>query len=103
MSRLLKIGKVSEYLGVSIQTLRRWEKEGKLIPEKCGKGNTRYYDEAKLLKHLKPKNEIELTIAYARVSSQDQKEDLTRQEHLLSNYCASKAWNYEVISDLGSG
>lgn len=29
MSRLLKLGKASAYLGVSIQTLRRWEKEGK--------------------------------------------------------------------------
>ena len=52
MSRLLKIGKAAEYLGVSIQTLRRWEKSGKLSPDESRKGNTRYYDESKLLKTI---------------------------------------------------
>jgi putative resolvase len=44
-----------------------------------------------------------LTIAYARVSSHDQKEDLKRQAQLLSSYCLSHGWNHEVIQDLGSG
>jgi predicted site-specific integrase-resolvase len=64
-------------------------------------GGTRYYDLDKLL-GLK-KSDTNLTIAYARVSSHDQKEDLARQVKLLSSYCASHGWNYEVIQDLGSG
>ena len=44
-----------------------------------------------------------MTIAYARVSSHDQKQDLVRQAELLSSYCTSKGWNFEVIQDLGSG
>jgi len=44
-----------------------------------------------------------LTIAYARVSSHDQKEDLARQIKVLEMYCASHGWEYEIISDLGSG
>lgn len=44
-----------------------------------------------------------LTICYARVSSQDQKGDLKRQELVLESYCASKGFNFEIISDLGSG
>ena len=47
--------------------------------------------------------ETDLTVAYARVSSRDQKEDLKRQVERLELYCAAKGWCYEVIQDLGSG
>ncbi len=43
------------------------------------------------------------TVAYSRVSSHDQKKDLERQQEVLSLYCASKGWQYEIISDPGSG
>lgn len=101
MSRLIKIGKAAELLGVSIQTLRRWEKLGKISPDSRSIGDTRYYDVDKLM-GIKTK-QTDVTIAYARVSSHDQKQDLVRQAQLLSNYCLSKGWTYEVIQDLGSG
>ncbi len=44
MTRFIKIGEASKILGVSIQTLRRWESEGYLIPHRKSKGQTRYYD-----------------------------------------------------------
>ena len=47
--------------------------------------------------------ETELTVAYARVTSRDQKEDLKRQVERLELYCTAKGWKYEVIQDLGSG
>jgi predicted site-specific integrase-resolvase len=43
------------------------------------------------------------TIAYARVSSHDQKDDLQRQVHMLELYCSAKGWTYTTIKDLGSG
>jgi predicted site-specific integrase-resolvase len=43
------------------------------------------------------------TIAYARVSSPDQKEALERQKQVLELYCARQGWTFEVIADLGSG
>ena len=43
------------------------------------------------------------TIAYARVSSHDQKEDLVRQSQVLELYCAEHGYKYELITDLGSG
>lgn len=101
MSRFIKIGKAAEILGVSIQTLRRWEALGTISSEKRSEGGTRYYDVDKLLGLKKPSND--LTIAYARVSSHDQKKDLARQAELLSTYCLSHGWTYEVIQDLGSG
>lgn len=101
MSRYIKIGQASELLGVSPQTLRRWEREGQLAPDRRSEGGTRYYE----LNHLLGLREVEtdLTVAYARVSSQDQKEDLKRQAENLERYCARKGWRYELIQDLGSG
>jgi predicted site-specific integrase-resolvase len=100
MNRFVKIGQAASILGVSIQTLRRWEVLGTLVPDRKTSG-TRYYDRDKLLGTKKKENN--LTLAYARVSSPNQKNDLIRQATLLSNYCASNGWNYEVIQDLGSG
>ena len=103
MNRLVTIGKASELLGVSISTLRRWEMDGKIKAERT-EGKHRRYD----IKKLKPELfRLTLgqrkTIAYARVSSNDQKADLSRQKQLLELYCAKHGWKYEVISDLGSG
>jgi predicted site-specific integrase-resolvase len=101
MNRFVKIGKAAKLLGVSVQTLRRWEKQQALLPDRKSDGGTRYYDLNKLEGIKEPTHD--LTIAYARVSSHDQKEDLKRQSQLLEAYCSSKGWNFELIEDLGSG
>jgi hypothetical protein len=46
-NKLLKIGQVADILGVSVDTLRRWESKGKLIPIKTP-GRTRLYTEAQI-------------------------------------------------------
>ena len=71
------------------------------MPSRKSEGSTRYYDLDQLLG--KEKVEADLTVAYARVSSHDQKEDLKRQAEVLANYCAKQGWNFQVIQDLGSG
>ncbi|MEX5590856.1 recombinase family protein, partial [Pseudomonas urmiensis] len=76
-----------------------WEKEGKLTSERT-EGNHRRYDISDLLKNKKDNS---LTIAYARVSSHDQKSDLERQVLVLESYCSQKGWSHEIIQDLGSG
>jgi predicted site-specific integrase-resolvase len=97
---LVKIGKAAETLGVSVQTLHKWEATGELVPDRKSAGGTRYYDLAKI---LKLGNEDAPTVAYARVSSHDQKADLARQAELLEAFCAAKGWRFEIIQDLGSG
>jgi len=101
MSRLIKIGEAAKLLGVSVQTLRKWERTGELSPDRKSQGGTRYYDMDRLLGQRKI--ETDLTIAYARVSSHDQKDDLKRQAQRLESYCTAKGWSFEVIQDLGSG
>ena len=103
MTRLVAIGEASQVLGVSIATLRRWEVAGKLIPERTVAGHRRYD-----LTTLKPElfhaeNSERRTVAYARVSSRDQKNDLERQKQVLELYCARQGWTFEVVADLGSG
>ena len=103
MDRYVAIGEASVALGVSITTLRRWEAEGKLIPERTA-GRQRRYDLAKLKPDLflgAPQDRK--TIAYARVSCHDQKDDLEKQKQVLELYCAKQGWTFEVIADLGSG
>lgn len=99
-SRLVKIGAAAELLGVSIDTLRKWEKTGELIPDRKTQGGTRFYDATKLLGLGDTDSP---TVGYARVSSNDQKADLDRQQLMLETYCAAKGWRSEVIRDLGSG
>ena len=101
MSRFIKVGEAAKILGVSIQTLRRWEEQGYLVPDRKSKGKTRYYALDQLMG--KTTRDNELTVAYARVSSHDQKEDLARQARVLEAYCTKQGWNYQVIQDLGSG
>lgn len=104
MTKLVSILEAAKFLGVSTQTLRRWEREGRGIPAQKTPGGQRRYDltqlsQSKLLTAQEPK----LTVAYARVSSHDQKEDLRRQEKMLEMFCSSRGWSFEIISDLGSG
>jgi predicted site-specific integrase-resolvase len=101
MSRFIKIGEAAKILGVSIQTLRRWEASGYLVPHRKSSGDTRYYNLDLLVG--KKIDENDLTVGYARVSSHDQKEDLERQAEVLANYCAKQGWNFQIIQDLGSG
>jgi len=102
--RLLTINEASKILGVAKSTLRRWEEEGKLIPDVRTKGGQRRYKLSSLLPEMKRNKEYDRkTIAYARVSSYDQKEDLERQKQVLEMYCASNGWDFEIVSDLGSG
>ncbi len=104
MRRFVRIGAAASALGVHVTTLRRWEAEGRLAAEHTAGGH-RQYDLAKLRPDLfgAADKAARKTIAYARVSSHDRRDDLERQEQVLEPYCARQGWTFEVIADLGSG
>jgi excisionase family DNA binding protein len=103
MDKLIPISDAADALGVSKTTLRRWEREGRLKSERTHAGHRRY-DLSKIKPELTHAGDsIRKTIAYARVSSHDQKTDLERQKQVLELYCARQGWTFEVIADLGSG
>ena len=100
---MLTIKEASEFLGVSIPTMRRWENEGKITSYRTT-GKHRRYDKNDLIRFKsKEDDSFKITISYCRVSSSDQKQDLQRQIDNVSNYCIAKGYQFKVISDLGSG
>ena len=79
MNALLSISQAAAMLGVCINTLRNWDKLGYLKPVYRTEGGHRRYDIKKLpIQQANVKPHIDRTIAYARVSSHDQKADLIR-------------------------
>lgn len=99
----------AEILGVHQRTLYLWEKKG-LIETVRTPGNKRLYNVNKFLEDNKCKENIcnnlddldketRLNIAYIRVSSQNQKDDLERQKQLMVH----KFPNHIIIEDIGSG
>ena len=106
MGKLVNISEAARILGVTTTTLRNWDKKGLLKPDELTKGKARRY-RIESLRNINrniifTKDDLK-TIAYARVSSHDQKEDLNRQVQLLELYCAKHGYKYEVIQDIGSG
>ena len=93
MNKFLSIQNAAKCLGVSPQTLRRWERKKKIAPAHRTQGGQRRYSVAQ----LKPFDFCDKimdrpTVAYARVFGHDQKKDLQRQVHMLEIYCSSKGW-----------
>ena len=97
--------KVTEILGVTAQTLRNWDKEGKLKPSYVKSNGYRYYSEESILSYTqerKTKKNLNV-VGYARVSSKKQSDDLERQIKNLNTYISSKYDSFDIITDIGSG
>ena len=96
---------VTQMLGVTAQTLRNWDKEGKLKPTYVKSNGYRYYSEESILSYTqerKTKKNLNV-IGYARVSSKKQSDDLERQVEHIKQYMSTKYESYDVITDIGSG
>ena len=103
LSKYYSIHEFSKLIGVSAQTLRNWDNNGKLLPHHTTDSGYRYYSEEQLnqVLNIKPKNRI--IIGYCRVSSHKQKDDLERQIDNVRMYLLAKGQSFEIISDVGSG
>ena len=100
------IGEFANKIGKTIQTLRNWGENGSLKPAHITKGGTRYYSQEQLNHFLVLKSKTKLnkkTIGYCRVSSHKQKDDLERQVENVKTYMYAKGYQFEIITDIGSG
>lgn len=96
---------VTQILGVTAQTLRNWDKEGKLKPSYVKSNGYRYYSEESILSYTqerKTKKNLNV-VGYARVSSKKQTDDLEIQVNNLKEYLSNKYDNFDIITDIGSG
>lgn len=100
------IGKFAQLIGKTPQTLRNWDKEGSFKPSHVTDGGTRYYSQEQLNHFLGIKdssNIVRKTVGYCRVNSHKQKDDLERQIDHVRKYMIAKGYQFEIISDVGSG
>ena len=76
-----------------------------LIPSYISKGGTRYYSSEQLNTILGVTVEAKekKVIGYCRVSSNKQKDDLTRQVENMQTYLLAQGKPFEIIKDIGSG
>ncbi len=103
-SHYVSIGQAAKIIGLSIPTLRRYEKSGLLNVDFRTFGNHRRYHVESLKKAFSKNNQATKTICYARVSSAGQKDDLLVQEQKLIDYCKNKKFDdVEIIKEVGSG
>lgn len=98
------IHKFAKMLGLTPQTLRNWDNQGKLHPDHIGSNGYRYYSDEQLNQVLnRPRYGNQIVIGYCRVSSQKQKDDLDRQVENVRTYLISQGQPFEIITDIGSG
>jgi len=101
---MYKIGQFSKLTGISIPTLRVWDKKEILKPEFKTPHGERRYSDAQLQSILQKKSDISrINIGYARVSSKKQENDLKRQIDLLELFLTKQGKPFKIISDIGSG
>ena len=99
-----KISEFAKRLGVSADTLRRWDREGKLSPQRT-MGGQRIYSELDFQKALrvtvdeKPKR----AVIYCRVSSPNQKDDLQSQIQAMEMFALGRGIITETITEIGGG
>lgn len=101
---MYNIREFANLLGITPETLRVWEREGKIKPVRT-KGRHRRYDD-EMLRDLLNKSKPQIqrkTILYARVSSTGQSDDLKRQIDKLETFALSRGYCYEIYQDIGSG
>jgi predicted site-specific integrase-resolvase len=100
----MKPHEMAERIGVSVKTLQRWDAYGTLVAYRTPT-NRRYYTEEQYLQYInRSKVQQGRHVAYARVSSTNQKNDLKNQEKFLRDYVNSKGIILDdYIHDIGSG
>lgn len=97
------INKFAKIIGVTPQTLRNWDRSGRLHPHHTSTNGYRYYSEEQLCAVTGIQFVPRKVIGYCRVSSRKQKDDLERQVENLRTYLYAQGNPFEIITDIGSG
>jgi len=100
---MYSIGKFSKMIGKTTKTLQNWDNSGKLEAKRTITGRRFYTEDDFLL--LKGVNKINrINIAYCRVSTKNQKEDLENQKVYINDFCRNAGIPInDFFTDYGSG
>jgi predicted site-specific integrase-resolvase len=110
---MFTISQAANIIGVCEKSLRRWENQGIITPNRTPGNHRRYTMDMihKIIQPIKNNKEInnkeqKVTVVYSRVSSHDQKNngDLERQEQDNIKFCKENNYkNIIAIKDTASG
>ena len=81
-NEILSVGQAAKYLGITVHTLQDWDRKNKFKAHRNPVNNRRFYYKSELdglLGKTEAHNPKRKIIAYARVSSAGQKDDLKDQ------------------------
>jgi putative resolvase len=103
MSNNYRINEFAKRIGRSVQTVRRWEREGKLTAKRLPSGQ-RYFDESDVRALMGGVPSKRAIVVYCRVSSAGQKDDLASQVAAMETYCLAGAIPVdEWVHEIGGG
>ena len=108
MNKIYKPNEFGKMIGRTVNTLQRWDREGILKAHRTPT-NRRYYTEEDYynimgIQQENAENQVNDVIIYARVSNQNQKDDLKNQIEFLKTYANAKGYIVSnIITDIGSG
>lgn len=98
-------GQFAKLLKLDIKTIQRWDRLDILKPANVSVTNRRQYTHQQYLDYfnLSTTTASKLTYAYCRVSSANQKNDLTSQVAYVKQFAYNKGKTCEMLTDIGSG
>ena len=101
---MIKPKEMAKRLNVTVQTLQNWDKKGTLKAHRTPT-NRRFYTEDQYTKFVgQTTDDDRLNVAYARVSTYNQKNDLQDQLAFIRQYANAKGVILDQeITDIGSG
>ncbi|MDR2088846.1 MAG: IS607 family transposase [Clostridiales Family XIII bacterium] len=101
---MMTITEFAKTIGVIPDTVRRWERSGKIKPMRTVGGHRRYTekdvsDALRLKMRDKPKRKI----IYCRVSGPNQKDDLRSQVEAMETFALGRGLITETVTEIGGG
>jgi len=101
---------IKEYaciFGVTTDTVRKWEQNGKIKPGRTGGGHRRYTETEVKAMGANPKYRAKVrrrrNIIYCRISHTEPNEELIRQIEGLKMFALGRCIDSEVIIEIGDG
>ncbi len=104
MNRIYRPNQFAKLVGKSVQTLQRWDREGKL-KAKRSITNRRYYTHGQYIEYFGQKAASDRrNVAYCRVMRKGQQHELGNQKKAIEAFCISRGLEIsEWLMDTGSG
>lgn len=105
MDKFYRVSEFAKRIGRSSSTVRRWDREGRLLPRRTAGGH-RYYSEVDVRRALQIDIEAvdRKTVVYCRVSGRAQVSDLKSQVEAMRLFCLGSGVKVdEWVEEIGGG